>query len=108
VLVHPARPALDDDAVVVQRPEDLGTGLVERAREVVLDERFDLLPPAQNPCLRRLQDDLDLGMEEVEQLRELATLDAREVEPREPLALRDRAVSPLALDAKRVARRTSG
>jgi hypothetical protein len=75
---------------------------------VVLNELLHLLPPAQDPGLRLLQDDLDLGMEEIEQLRELASLDVGEVEPREPLALRDTAVSAVALDSRRVARRTNG
>jgi hypothetical protein len=53
-----------------------------------------------------LRDDLDLGVEKVEQLPEVTALDVREVETCKPLALRDRRVSTLNVDAKRVARGT--
>ncbi len=66
LVVHPAHASLDHDAPVVERPKDLGEGLVKPPGDLV-DERGDLVTAAEDlPGPSGLQHHLDLRMDQVE------------------------------------------
>ncbi len=88
LVIEPANPSFDDDAVLVERREHMGNRFPEVPVELSLQEPYELVAASNDMTrLHRLEFENDVGMDDLTQLLERMLCEELEVAPRETLAL---------------------